>query len=296
MARRVYGFFILFIFFNLLISFSNGNSSGLCISQGGRFPPFSSEGKPPKKVSKGRNDLTLCRVFRKKTCCDVTQTHAALLSIRRLASRGEANQDCLHLWELLECSICDPSVGVQPGPPLICASFCDRVYESCSNAYFSMDAKTQVLAPCGVNEFVCGRAAEWVNNGTELCRTAGFAVKLPEDMYTDLEETSCYGGKASLDKIADSWRASRSEVPQKAEKLSLLEDFLQRLQVMPFSNRVSWAVGGMVLTAGLLFVSNRKSHNQRQKLAAIQRTARKLEGKMNQASPVTQGNRRGGRR
>lgn len=118
----------------------------MCVSQGGRFPRFSSEGKPPKKVSKGTKDLTLCRVFRKKTCCDVAQTHPVLLSVRRLASTGEASQDCLDLWELLECSICDPHVGVQPGPPLICGSFCDKVYKACSNAYFSMDAKTQV---CG---------------------------------------------------------------------------------------------------------------------------------------------------
>ena len=116
----------------------------MCKSQGGRFPAFSSEGKPPKKVGKGHKDLTLCRVFRKRTCCDATQTHPALLSIRRLALTGEASQECLHLWELLECSICDPRVGVQPGPPLICTSFCDRLFRACFNAYFSMDAKTQV--------------------------------------------------------------------------------------------------------------------------------------------------------
>lgn len=121
-----------------------GKLDGQCISKGGRFPPFSTEGKPPKKVSKGSKDLTLCRVFRQKTCCDVAQTHPALLSIRRLASTGEASQECLQLWELLECSICDPKIGVQPGLPLICTSFCDRVYQACADAYFSMDAKTQV--------------------------------------------------------------------------------------------------------------------------------------------------------
>ena len=42
--------------------------------------------------------------------------------------------------------------------------------------------------------------------------------------------------------------------------------------------------------------SKRKSHNQRQKLAAIQRTAKKLEAKINQKHPVSQGNRRGGGR
>lgn len=95
-------------------------------------------------MGKGSRDLALCRVFRKRTCCDAAQTFPALLSIRKLRSTGEASDECLHLWELLECSICDPSVGVQPGPPLICNSFCDRVYNACSDAYFSMDVKTQV--------------------------------------------------------------------------------------------------------------------------------------------------------
>ncbi|KAH7543018.1 hypothetical protein FEM48_Zijuj02G0138000 [Ziziphus jujuba var. spinosa] len=267
---------------------SVGASDGLCISQGGRFPPFTSEGKPPKRVGKGPKDLTLCRVFRRKTCCDVAQTHPALLAIRKLASTGEASRDCLQLWEFLECSICDPRVGVQRGPPLICASFCNRVFEACSNAYFSVDAISQVLAPCGVNDFVCGRASEWIHNGTELCHTTGFAIK--DDLYVDTEETSCYGGKASLDLIADSWKAPRSEVPQKGKSFAVLEDFQQWVNEMSFSERVSWAVGGMVLTAGLLFVSKRKSHSQRQKLAAIQRTTRKLEAKMSQKYTDGHGN------
>ncbi|KAK0601627.1 hypothetical protein LWI29_025924 [Acer saccharum] len=297
MKKRVIGLSFLVLLLNLLITFSHGKSDGVCVSQGGRFPPFSSEGKPPKKVGKGSRDLTLCRLFRKRTCCNAAQTHPALMSIRRLASSGEASQECLNLWELLECSICDPRVGVQPGPPLICTSFCDRVYDACSSAYFSVDAKTQVLAPCGVKDFVCGRAAEWVPNGTELCRAAGFAVKLPDDKYFDMEEASCYGGKVSLDKISDSWKTSRFEVPLKAESFGILEDFRQWVQEMTLSETVSWAVGGMVLTSGLLFVSRRKNHNQRQKLAPIQRTARKLDGKINQATPPgSPGSRKGSRR
>ncbi|GLT79019.1 hypothetical protein SLA2020_505320 [Shorea laevis] len=283
-----YGFFMILLFFNLLLPSFSGEPNGVCISQGGRFPRFSSEGEPPKKIGKGHKDLTLCRVFRKKTCCEAAQTHPALLSIRRLASTGEANPECLHLWELLECAICDPHVGVQPGPPLICKSFCDRVFQACSKAYFSMDAKTQVLAACGVNDFVCGRASEWVSNGTELCHAAGFAVSA--------EETSCYGGKASLDSIADSWRVSKSEVPSKAGNLGRLEDFHQWVQEMPFNEKVSWAVGGLVLTAGLLFMSKRKSYSKRQKLAAIQRTAKKVEDKMKQTSLTSQGSRKGSRK
>ncbi|KAF5181079.1 folate receptor family protein [Thalictrum thalictroides] len=204
---------LLLLFLNLLISHSTGKNNGVCISPGGRFPPFSSEGKPPRKVNKGPKDLTLCRVFRRNTCCDVTQTHQALLSIRRLDSVGEADQECLQLWELLECSICDPRVGVQRGPPLICSSLCDRIFQSCSSAYFSMDAKTQVLSPCGLSDFVCGRASEWVSNGTELCQHAGFAVKSSGNGHKSMEEPSCYGGKASLDSVADSWKSSHSRMP-----------------------------------------------------------------------------------
>ncbi|CAK9163836.1 unnamed protein product [Ilex paraguariensis] len=267
-----------------------GAFSGVCVSPGGRFPPFSNEGKPPRKVSKGSKDLTLCRVFRKKTCCDVAQTHPALLSIRRLATTGEASPECLQLWELLECSICDPRVGVQPGPPLICPPLCDRLYQACSNAYFSMDAKTQVVAPCGVGDFVCGKASEWVSNGTELCRAAGFTVK----SFHGVEETPCYGGKASLDSVAGSWKASQSgdSEKEKGEGSGVFPGFLPWVREMPFTERVSWAVGGMVLTAGLFFASKRKSHSQRQKQAAIQRTARKLGGNMNSKAPSTEGTRK----
>ena len=125
----------------ILSSANAAKPNGVCVSQGGRFPPFTSEGKPPRK---GPKDLTLCRVFRKRTCCDIAHTYPALLAVRKLATNGEASEECLGLWELLECSICDPHVGVQPGPPLICASFCDRIYEACLDAYFSADVKTQV--------------------------------------------------------------------------------------------------------------------------------------------------------
>ncbi|KAD6795409.1 hypothetical protein E3N88_06305 [Mikania micrantha] len=258
---------------------------GVCLSPGGRFPPYSIQGKPPRRVSKGPTDLTLCRVFRKNTCCDVTQTHPALLAIRRLASSGEATDECLHLWELLECSICDPHVGVQSGSPVICASLCDRIYDACSSAYFAMDGKNQVLVPCGNSDTVCGRASEWVSNGTELCRASGFSVK-PSN---DFKETFCYGGKASLESVVDSWKTAHTRV---ARSSGFLSDFQQWVREMPINEQVSWAVGGLVLTAGLLFVSKRKSHNQRQRQAAIQRTARRLGGKTSPKYPASQANRK----
>ncbi|XP_014513670.1 uncharacterized protein LOC106772044 [Vigna radiata var. radiata] len=277
-----YSFLLLLLLFHGFLPHSSGKSNGVCVSQGGRFPPFKSEGNVPKK---GPKDLTLCRIFRKKTCCDVTHTHPALMSVRKLATSGEASPECLHLWELLECSICDPRVGTQPGPPLICASLCERIYEACSNAYFSMDVKTQILAPCGVNDFVCGRAAEWVSNGTDLCVAAGFRVTSSDIGFIASEEASCYGDKSSLGSVADTWKTSQFELIQKGESLRMLDDFHQWVREMPFGERVSWAIGGMVLTAGLVFVSKRKSHSQRQKLAAIKRTARKLGGRMVEQLP-----------
>ncbi|RZC80740.1 hypothetical protein C5167_043322 [Papaver somniferum] len=229
---------LLLLFFNLIIFSAAGKRNGVCISQGGRFAPFSSEGKPPSKVTKGPKDLTLCRVFRKRTCCDVAQTHPALLTIRRLASAGEASQECLQL-----------------------------IFEACAGAYFSEDVKTQVLSPCGLNDFVCGRVSEWASNGTELCKFAGFAIKSSEDNYGAGIEPSCYGGKASLDSIADSWKTSRPAdswktsrpgVPRRGQKLGSFQDFQQWVRQMPINERVSWAVGGMVLTAGLLFVRSTK--------------------------------------
>ncbi|KAL2950351.1 hypothetical protein AAZX31_20G223100 [Glycine max] len=222
------GFLLLLLFFHLFLPHSSGKPSGVCVSQGGRFPPFKSEGGAPKN---GPKDLTLCRIFRKKTCCDVTHTHPALLSVRKLASTGEATQECLHLWELLECSICDPRVG--------------------------------------------------------------FRVKPSDIVDIASEETSCYGDKASLGSVVDSWKASQFELTEKGESLRMLDDFQQWAREMPFGERVSWAIGGMVLTAGLMFISKRKSHNQRQKLAAIKRTARKLESRMMEQRPSNaQENRR----
>lgn len=104
----------------------------------------------------------------------------------------------------------------------------------------------QALAPCGVNDFICGRASEWISNGTELCHAAGFAVKA---LY-DIEDTSCYGGRGSLDAIADAWKSSKFYIPQKA---GVLEDFKQWLRETTFNEKISWAVAGLVLTAGFLF-------------------------------------------
>jgi hypothetical protein len=70
--------------------------------------------------------------------------------LRKLATSGEAEPECLALWEVVECSICDPDVGSSEGPPVICHSLCDRLFEACREAFFTLDTITQV-SMCGGN-------------------------------------------------------------------------------------------------------------------------------------------------
>ncbi|KAI5398583.1 hypothetical protein KIW84_064089 [Lathyrus oleraceus] len=118
-----------------------------------------------------------------------------------------------------------------------------------------------------------------------LPHSSGFRVKPSDIVHVASEETFCYGDKASLGSVADSWKASQFESIKKGENSMIFDDFQQWTRNMPFNERVSWAIGGMVLTAGLVFISKRKSNNQRQKLAAIQRTARKLGRLVDQQQP-----------
>ncbi|KAJ0234246.1 hypothetical protein HA466_0277640 [Hirschfeldia incana] len=179
----------------LLISSSSGapvNSSknGVSIAKEGRFPPSASEGKLPKLADLEFEDLNVCKAFHGKTCSSASRMLSASLAVKSLATYGEAVKDCLDLFEILECSICK-SATLLP----ICASFCDRVFEACSDAYFSTsDASDQVIVPCGAREsIICGKASKWETNGTAFCCAVGFTVQ------SAVEEVPCYGSKSSLE-------------------------------------------------------------------------------------------------
>lgn len=117
----------------------NSNKNGVCISKEG---PFSSSASEGKLADLEFEDLNVCKVFHEKTCCSASRMLSASKAVETLATYGEAPKDCLDLFELLECSIC------QSGTLPICASFCDRVFEACSDAYFSSDATNQVKTQC----------------------------------------------------------------------------------------------------------------------------------------------------
>lgn len=108
----------------------------------------------------------------------------------------------------------------------------------------------QILSPCGLEDILCGAAGQWVSNGTELCRSAGFIVQPSE--YNVVEKQFCYGGKMSLDSISESWtKSSTSELSRKTEIMSSLTNFQQWFKKQEITQSISWAVGGMVLTTGM---------------------------------------------
>lgn len=227
----------------------SGQKDGICQFQGGRFHKFSLEGHAPRKASKGAIDLTLCKYYRKKTCCDVVQTHAALLSLQRLATTGEASKECLESWEVLECSICDPRVGVTYGPPLLCPSFCESIFSACYGAFFSTEPLTQVLMPCGPRDVLCAKAHEWASNSSTFCELSGFSVKESSHNLYSLER-GCFDGKAEtasipMDDVDNSQKSPRRD--QHDNAMDMLKNWTKNMNV---AVQIMWAIGGLVLTAG----------------------------------------------
>ncbi|KAL0719904.1 hypothetical protein Bca4012_069228 [Brassica carinata] len=170
----------------------------VCVSKGGRSGSYELEGKLPESADLEFRDLNLCSMFHDKTCCSASRMLSASLALQNLATHGEASKDCLFWFELLECSICHPDVGVQSGPFRICASFCDTVFEACSDAYFSTsDATNQVMVPCGgSNDTICEKAYILETNGTAFCEAVGFDVVQGAD--DDNAEDPCYGSNSIL--------------------------------------------------------------------------------------------------
>jgi len=136
-----------------------------------------------------------------------------------------------------------------------------------------MDTKTQALSPCGLGDILCGKANKWVSNGTELCHLAGFSVQVSVTSPSEVNDF-CYGGKASLDSISDTWTSSKDRPTLQAEASWDLEDCQRWAKEMPVGERISWAIGGMVLTAGLIFISKREAYRRRRKQASVAQTVR----------------------
>ncbi|XP_033132109.1 uncharacterized protein LOC103833822 [Brassica rapa] len=231
----------------------NSSENGVCISKRGR--PYELEGKLPKP-----GDLNLCNASHDKTCW------SASLALQNLATHGEASKDCFYFYDLLECSICHPDVGVQSERLRICASFCDRVFEACSDAYFSTsDASNQVIVPCGAsNGIICVKVFKWGTNGTSFCEAVGFTVDQTADV------SACYGSS-----ISSFGPAVKSLI--KTENVGWFQDLKKLVREMTLVQQFSWVVTLIVL-GKMLF--NRWRYQQQMR-AMIQRDARRLIRYMN---------------
>lgn len=259
----------------------------VCVSQGGRFPKFSLEGKPPRASVKGPSDLTMCRIYRKKTCCTSVQTHPALVSLRKLASNGEGSEECLMYWEAMECSICDPDVGVRRGPPALCKSFCDLSLEACRNAFFSFDSMTQVLQPCSPKDVICARASEWAANGSHFCELAGFVVPSLRNVIKPF----CFDGKPTLS--ADVSANKKPERKSTYRKQRSIREMLRYLLSLDNGNIIVWAIGGLVLTAGAILMRRRSLSSQQRKAALLRLVT---EARSKQQSALQASSKKNGKR
>ncbi|KAI5066971.1 hypothetical protein GOP47_0017499 [Adiantum capillus-veneris] len=256
----------------------NADEGGhVCVSQGGRFPKFSLEGKPPRASVKGPDDLTLCRIYRKKTCCSSVQTHPALVALRKLASNGEGSKECVMHWEAMECSLCDPVVGTQRGPPALCKSFCDSSLEACRNSFFSFDSMTQVLTPCSPKDVICARATEWAANGSHFCELAGFVVP----SLRNAMKPFCFDGKPALTAdVSANKKPGRTKTYRKQRSIRAM---LRYLFSMVSGDVIVWAIGGLVLTAGAILM-RRRSLNSEQRKAALLRLVQEARSKQQSKS------------
>eukprot|EP00249_Psilotum_nudum_P015330 c25269_g1_i1 orf=827-1729(-) len=289
-------FLLLLIVSRRCTSSSSDRDVDVCISQGGRFPRFSYEGQVPKKSSKGPDDLTFCRIYRKKTCCTGAQTHPALLSVRKLGSDGEGSEECLGFWEAMECAICHPRVGVRAGPPVLCSSFCDSVLKACKDAFFSFDTAKQVLTPCGHKDTICARGNEWATNGSEFCQLCGFSVQDTRHNSNGLELSDfCFDGKADKEALeAAKWKSSVKDSNDKSFKFSSLQRPWECLTQMDAGEKMFCAVVVLVLTVGTVLLRRRPQHRKAAILRALQEARLKQQASM--TSSAIRPSRRSGRR
>lgn len=112
-----------------------------------------------------------------------------------------------------------------------------------------------MIGPCGVNDdIICVKASNWESNGTAFCEAAGYSVQKNEDS----REKPCYGSKASLESVVESWsRDSRKETPLKTETLSCFKDLLQWVREMTTIQKIS--LGMSFLVAGMFLIRSHLS-------------------------------------
>ena len=69
-----------------------------------------------------------------------------------------------------------------------------------------------------------------------------------------VDDIFCYGGKASLDCISNSWTSSKDRPTLSGLTSWDVQVFQRWAGDMPVGERASWEIGGVVLRAGLIFI------------------------------------------
>lgn len=109
----------------------------------------------------------------------------------------------------------------------------------------------QILVPCGSKDVVCARGREWASNSTDFCHLAGFALEGVDIKLRNGAQVSCYDGRGEPASSMGEKRGSSKKKESKAQKstslLDMLNDWAEHVGV---SEKVLWAIGGLVLTAG----------------------------------------------
>ena len=106
----------------------------------------------------------------------------------------------------------------------------------------------QVLLPCGSKDVICAQASKWATNGSQFCELAGYVVPSTKNII----EAGCFDGKPSLDTDFPTSKKSEKNTYQKKQSvLHLLRHLTTQLSK---GDLVVWAVGGLVLTAGILLM------------------------------------------
>ena len=163
-----------------LVAGASTSSDLVCASKEG-WPRYERHGRSPAKAK-----LPYCSRWASKTCCDAEQAKQARANFATL-SMATASSDCRQAWQLLQCAICSPDVGVMnataagAGDPAVadarvpvCASFCEAVYQACITSYFVGDESYAIRGCNPSTDAVCSRLVDWDVDSAGLCELAGF--------------------------------------------------------------------------------------------------------------------------
>jgi hypothetical protein len=93
-------------------------------------------------------------------------------------------KECREVWQLLQCSVCNPEMGVVNGSSLevedgrvpVCLGFCTKVYDQCLTSFFAGDEKFAIRGCHPTKDTICSALGDWDLDARGFCNLAGFRV------------------------------------------------------------------------------------------------------------------------